>query len=130
VRVTLLLAAAVVLGGSVSAQAGRMHAVVADLPYARVWDAALKAVEGYPIERVAYGLIVTGRVERPPRPDEAGVDRVAERVTVRLEARADRITRVTVEVTAEGWQDGAWVPIPNTDVTAREILRRLAAAEG
>lgn len=106
-----------------------MRMVVADLPYERVWDAAMRAVEGYPVERAADGVIVTTRIERSPRAEEGGFERVAERITVRVEAFGERITRVTVEVDAEGWRGGSWVRIPDTDVTGRAILARLRAAQ-
>jgi hypothetical protein len=130
VRNAALGAALLVLAGGTAAEGAAMRVVVADLPYARVWEAALRAVEGAPIERAADGVIVTGRVERPPRPEEAGFERVAERVTLRVEAFAERITRVTVLVEAQGWRGGAWVPVPDGAETARAIVDRLRAATG
>lgn len=104
--------------------------IVADLPYARVWEAAVKAVEGYPVERAADGVIVTGWRERPPREGEAAFERVTERVTLRVEPVSERVTRVTVEVEARGWREGAWVGIPDTDETERAVLARLRDAQG
>lgn len=102
-----------------------MRMVVADLPYARVWAAAVRAVEGYPVERAEAGVIVTGWRERPARQEEPGFERVAEQVTLRVEAFSDRITRVTVGVEARGFRDGQWVPISETEELARAILARL-----
>jgi len=129
-RRALTWAAATVLVAGVASGAGMMRMVVADLPYARVWEAAARAVEGYPVERAADGVIVTGRIERPPREGEEAFERVAERVTLRVEASGDRITRVTVEVEAEGRREGSWVPISETEATARAILARLRDAIG
>jgi hypothetical protein len=111
-------------------EAGTMRMVVADLPYERVWTAALQAVAGYPIERAADGVIVTGWHERAPRASETGWSRVRERVAMRVEAAAERITRVTVEVEAAGWRAGEWVPIADTEPLAREVLARLRDAQG
>jgi hypothetical protein len=110
------------------AQAPRL--VVLDLPYDRVWANTLRALADYPIERAADGVIVTRRVERAPRPDEGGFDRVAERVTVRLDDFGPRSTRIAVEVLAEGRRAGAWVPIADTEATARAVLDRVRAAQG
>ena len=125
-----LWVAGLVLAGGILAEAGLVRVLVADLPYARVWAAAVRAVEGYPLERARDGLILTQRVERPPRADEAGFERIAERITLRVEAFGVRSTRVTVEVEAEGRRHDAWVPISETGGTAREIVARLRAAEG
>jgi len=111
-----------------AAQAPRL--VVLDLPYDRVWANTLRALVDYPIERAADGVIVTRRVERAPRPDEAAFDRVAERVTVRLDDFGPRSTRIAVEVLAEGHRAGAWVPIADTEATARAVLDRVRAAQG
>jgi len=107
-----------------------MRAVVADLPYDRVFAAAVRAVEGYPIERVADGVIATGWRSRAPRPDEPGFERVEERVTLRVEPFGERVTRVTVEVDARGWREGAFWPLEDTRATAREVLARLREAQG
>jgi hypothetical protein len=110
------------------AEAGRRRAVVADLPYQRVWEAAVRAVDGFPVERAADGLIVTGRRERPARPDEAATfSRVAERAVIRVESFGTGSTRVTVDVEVSGWRDGAWVAIPDGEEAAQAILDRLAA---
>ena len=120
----------VLLGVSVASGAGMMRMVVADLPYDRVFAAAMRSVEGYPIERVADGVIVTGWLWRAPRPDEPGFERVEERVTLRVEPFGERITRVTVEVDARGWRGDTFRPIGDTRGTAREVLARLREAQG
>ncbi len=111
-------------------EAGTMRMVVADLPYARVWDAAVQAVRDYPVERAADGVIQTGWLERAASEGESGFTRVSERATLRIEAFAERITRVTVEVEARGWRDGQWVPIADTAARERAILDRLRDADG
>jgi hypothetical protein len=113
-----------------TAEAGALAMVVADAPYARVWDAAVRAVEGYPIERAGEGTIVTGWLERPPREGEAPFTRVLERLTVRVEASARLITRVTVDVEAKGLGTGGWVPIENTEPAERAILDRVRPGQG
>jgi hypothetical protein len=93
-----------------------------------VWEAAVRAVDGFPVERAADGLIVTGRRERPARPDEAATfSRVAERAVIRVESFGTGSTRVTVDVEVSGWRDGAWVAIPDGEEAAQAILDRLAA---
>ena len=104
--------------------------IVADLPYARVWEAAVVAVEGYPVERAADGVIVTGWRERPPRDGESAFERVAERVTLRVERVSDLVTRVTVEVEARGWREGAWIGILETEATERAVLAKVRDAQG
>jgi hypothetical protein len=99
--------------------------VVADLPYPRVWEAAQRAVGEYPIERAADGWIVTGWRERAPRPDEPWFERLAERVTLRVEPFGERVSRVTVAVEARGRRAGQWVVVPHTEARAREVLARL-----
>lgn len=123
-RVTL----AVVLAGGLVAEASTLRLVVADVPYERVWAAALLALEGYPVERAADGAILTAWAERPARPEESAFDRVAERLTLRVEPMGVGITRVTVLVDAEGRRGGGWVPIADTEPMARAILARLRAA--
>lgn len=112
------------------ASAGTTRMVVADVPYARVWAAALQAMREYPLERAADGLIRTGWRERPPRGDEPGFARVEERATVWVEAFAERITRVSVSVEARGWRDGRWVPITDTTAVENAILDRLRDVRG
>jgi hypothetical protein len=123
-----LLLGLLLLGLAVAAEAGTMRMVVADLPYARVWDAAVRAVVNYPAGRAADGVIETGWLERSPREGEGGFSAVMERATVRVEAFAERITRVTVEVEARGWRDGQWVAIPDTAARERAILDRVREA--
>ena len=123
-------AVALVLLASLGAEAGAVRLVVIDLPTARVWAAAVRAMEGYPVLRAAEGLIVTGRLERTPRPDEGVAERVAERITVRVEPFEALSTRVTIEVEAWALRGGAWVPVPSTETTARGIAARLRAEQG
>jgi hypothetical protein len=111
-------------------EAEPMRVVVADLPYRRVWDAAVRAVEGYPIERAGDGLLVTGWLTRAARDGEAGYSRVLERVTLRVEPFAERITRVTVEVEVKGLRNGEWVPIADTEPAVRWIIGRLREGPG
>lgn len=120
-----ILAAGMALALIAGAEARTMRMVVADLPYVRVWDGAVRALADYPIERAADGVVATGWRERDPRPGETGWRRVRERVTLRVEPMADRITRVTVEVEAQGRRDGDWVALEDTEATAREVLSRL-----
>jgi hypothetical protein len=115
----LLLTATVARGGMASLG-------VIDLPYARVWEAGLRAVEDYPLERAADGRIATGWLERAPTADEAGFQRVVERVTLLIERMADQVTRVTAVVEARGWRAGEWVLLPNTDDRAEVVLDRVA----
>jgi hypothetical protein len=110
------------------AQAPRL--LVLDLPYERVWEATLRALADYPIERAADGVVVVGRLERAPRSDEAGIARVAEHITVRLDAFGPGSTRIMVEVLAQGLRNGTWTAIAPTEVTAREILAKIRAAQG
>lgn len=126
-RVVAGAALALLLSG-VGAEAGMRRMIVADLPYARVWEAAVKAVEGYPLERAADGVIASGWRERPARAEEPGFERVTERVTLRVERVSELITRVTVEVEAQGWRDGTWVAIQDTTATERAVLARFRDA--
>jgi len=137
-----LAAAAVGLGPSPAAGAGMSPSgpahsvaqvprlVVLDQPYAEVWAATLRALGHYRLERSADGVIVIHRTERPPRGDEAGFTRVAERITVRVDGFGPGSTRIAVEVLAEGLRAGTWTAIPHTEATAREILARIRAAQG
>jgi hypothetical protein len=125
-----VVAALLVAATGTAAEAGPVRLVVADLPYERVWEAAVRAVEEYPIERAAEGLIVTGWRERPPRAGEAEFERVAERLRLRVERFAERITRVSVEADARGWRDGAWTEIADADALAREVVARFRVPEG
>ena len=127
-RCGVALLVGLMLGLAGTAEAGTMRMVVADLPYARVWDAALRAVLDYPAGRAADGVIETGWLERSPREGEAGFSAVMERATVRVEPFAERITRVSVEIEARGWRDGQWVAIPDTAARERAILDRVRDA--
>jgi hypothetical protein len=129
-RRVALLVGLLGLGLTGTPEAGTMRMVVADLPYARVWDAAVRAVRDYPAGRAADGVIETGWLERSPRESEVGFSHVMERATVRVEPFAERITRVTVEVEARGWRDGQWVPIPDTAARERALLDRVREASG
>jgi hypothetical protein len=112
------------------AGAGGQRLLVFDVPYESVWDRALHALRDYPVERATDGVIETGRVERAPRPDELGVERVAERVTVRVEATGRLVTRVTVEVTLEGLRDGRWGPLEDDGAAVRTLFDRIRKAPG
>jgi hypothetical protein len=128
-----LLAVGLVLGGLGAGRAGgqgRLHVVVADLPLAQVWAAALRAVVGYPLEQAAGGVIVTRRAERPPEAGESAYTRIAERVVLRVEAFGERVTRVTIEVEAEGLRDGTWVALPDVAGRAQRIAERIRDAQG
>ena len=105
-----------------------LRMVVADAPYPRVWAAAQEALSAYPIERLGDGEIVTGWRDRPARAEEEGFQRITERMTLRVEAFAERITRITVIVELRGWRDGASVTISDTEPAARDVLERVRAA--
>jgi hypothetical protein len=75
-------------------------------------------------------VIETARTERVPRPDERGAERVAERITVRVEAVAVLVTRVTVMVDAQVLRDGRWQPLAESPVTVRTVLDRIRAEIG
>lgn len=104
--------------------------LVMDLPYARVWENAVRALDAHTLARAAEGVIETARVERAPRPGEEGVERVAERITVRVEAVAPHVTRVTVTVDAEALRGGQWRPLEGSPATVRDILDRIRAGIG
>jgi hypothetical protein len=101
-----------------------------DMTYARVWDGAVQALGSYGVERAADGLIETARAERAPRPAEKGIDRIAERVTVRVEAMGEMVTRVTVTVATEALRDGRWQAVDASPDTTRAILDRIRASLG
>lgn len=130
-RAARALAAGVglVLGVGAMAQAVP-RLMVMDLPYERVWANARQAMaEACPVTRAEGGVIECDRIERDPRAGESGLERVAERVLVRVEALADRVTRITVEVSAEGLRGGRWEPVDGSE-TARAVLGRIRAAQG
>jgi hypothetical protein len=122
------LAAGLLVGTVVTGQAAVPRLLVIDLPYARVWEGTVRALSGYPLARASDGVVETARVERAPRPDEPGLERVAERVTVRVEAMADKVTRITVTVAAEALRDGHWEALEGSPATARAVLDRIRAA--
>ena len=129
---TLALAAAGLLPvmGAI-AQPAAPKLLVVDLSFARVWEGAVRALEGQGLARASDGVIQTGRVERAPLPgDEAGAARVAERVTVRVEAVGEKVTRVTVTVEAEALRDGRWQAVGASPTTARSVLDRIRASIG
>jgi hypothetical protein len=104
--------------------------LVMDMPYTAVWDGAVRALASRGMTRAADGVIETARVERAPGPGEQGIERIAERVTVRVEAVGEKITRVTVTVAAEALKDGRWQPVDPSPDTAREVLDRIRASLG
>ena len=104
--------------------------LVMDMPYARVWDGAVRALGSYGLDRASDGLIETARAERAPLPAEKGIERIAERVTVRVEAVGEKVTRVTVTVTAEALKDGRWQAVEASAATARSVLDRIRASLG
>jgi hypothetical protein len=112
------------------AQVSTPRLVVMDMPYARVWEGAVRALGSYGVERAADGLIETARAERAPRPAEKGIERIAERVTVRVEAVGDKVTRVTVTVATEALRDGRWQAAGASPDTARAVLDRIRASLG
>jgi hypothetical protein len=116
------------LGASAHAETPRL--LVMDLPYARVWAGAVRAFGEQELARAADGVIETSRVERAPRPDETGIERVAERVTVRVESMADRVTRITVTVETEALQGGSWRAVDASPATVRAVLDRIRASIG
>jgi hypothetical protein len=125
-----VLVAGLLLGAVVTTQAAAPRLLVMDLPYARVWDGAVRALVGYPLARASEGVIETARMERAPRPDEAGLERVAERVTVQVEAMADKVTRITVTVAAEALRGGRWEAREASPATARAILDQIRIGVG
>jgi hypothetical protein len=113
-----------------TAQAPAPRLVVMDMPYARVWDGTVQALGSYGVERAADGLIETTRAERAPRPAETGMERIAERVTVRVEPVGEKVTRVTVTVATEALKDGRWQAVDGSPDTARTVLDRIRASLG
>jgi hypothetical protein len=107
-----------------------MRLLVFDLPYARVWEGAVRTMDAYPLTRAADGTIETQRMERAPQSDELDAERVAERITVRVEATGRLVTRVTVDVVAEALRDGRWEPFRNDGAAARAVLDRIRARIG
>jgi hypothetical protein len=104
--------------------------LVMDMPYSQVWDGAIRALASRGMTRAADGVIETARVERAPGPGEQGIERIAERVTVRVEAVGEKVTRVTVTVAAEALKDGRWQPVDPSPDTAREVLDQIRASLG
>jgi hypothetical protein len=127
---TLVVATALLATVSATAQPEPARLLVFDFPYARVWDDALRAMQVYPLVRAAQGVIETARVERAPLPGEVGVERVAERITVRVEAVGSKITRVSVAVDAEALRGGEWRPFEVPPALMRGVLDRIRASIG
>ena len=127
---TLIAAAGLLPPLGAIAQSATPRLLVMDLPYARVWEGTLRALDGYTLTRASDGVIETARVERAPLPDEVGLDRVAERITVRVEAVGDRITRVTVMVEAEALRAGSWRAVEASPNTTRTVLDHIRAGIG
>jgi hypothetical protein len=130
VLATLAVAAWLLPWMGAMAQPATPRLVVMDLPYARVWEGAVRALGVYALARASEGVIETARVERAPLPDETEVERIAERVTVRVEAVADRVTRVTVTVEAEALRGGSWRAVDASPTTVRAILDRIRSSIG
>jgi hypothetical protein len=130
------LVAALALAGCVlpvtdaAAEPSTPRLLVMDMPYARVWDGAVRALGSYGLDRASDGLIETARAERAPLPAEKGIERIAERVTVRVEAVGEKVTRVTVTVAAEALKDGRWQAVEASPATARSVLDRIRANLG
>jgi hypothetical protein len=118
----------VVFADRVPSAAEPLRMVVADAPYTRVWAAAQDALRDYPIERLVDGEIVTGWRNRPARVEEAGFQRVAERVTLRVQAFEERITRITVVAEVKGWRDGDSVLLEGGEWAAHDVLERVRAS--
>ena len=129
-RAALAGATALMAAAGAMAQPAPPRLLVMDLPYLRVWEGTVRAFGEQAIARAADGVIEINRAERAPLPDEVGVERVAERVTIRVEAVGARVTRITVTVEAEGLQDGSWRAIDPSPVTVRAVLDRIRASIG
>lgn len=118
------------VGATMTAGGSDPRLLVMDLPSGRVWDGAVRALGAYTLTRASEGVIETARTERVPRPDERGAERVTERITVRVEAVAVLVTRVTVMVDAQVLRDGRWQPLAESPVTVRTVLDRIRAEIG
>ena len=113
------------------AQPAAPRLLVMDLPYARVWEGAVRALEGYGSLAPPMASSRPRASERAPLPgEEAGAERIAERVTVRVEAVGEKVTRVTVTVAAEALRDGSWQAVGASPATARTVLDRIRASIG
>jgi hypothetical protein len=123
-----IMALALVWVGVATANPDPVRMVVADMPYARAWAAALAGVHDYPIERIAEGEIMTGWQERPAKAGEEGFERVAERIHLQVEAFADHITRITTSAELRGWRDGGWVSLEDRGSLERNVLARIRTA--
>jgi hypothetical protein len=130
VRRLLFAAVSLVAATSATAQQSPPRLLVMDLSYARVWEGTVRAFGEQMLARAADGVIETTRAERAPLPDEAGVERVAERVTVRVEPMAARVTRITVTVQTEALREGSWRAIDASPATVRAVLDRIRASIG
>jgi hypothetical protein len=121
---------ALLLGTVVNGEAAGSQLLVFDVPYEHVWQRVLRAFQGYPLARTGDGVIETQRVERAPQPYELGVERVAERITVRVEARSPLVTHVSVDVALEGLRSGRWEPLEDDGATVRAVLERIRTTQG
>jgi hypothetical protein len=126
----VLVATGLFLATAVTGRAAAPRLLVMDLPYMQVWEGTVRALGGYSLTRASDGVIETDRTERAPLPGERGLDRIAERITVRVEAVADKVTRVTVTVDAEGLRDGRWSRLDGSAATVRTVLDRIRASIG
>jgi hypothetical protein len=135
-RIGLVLAgvaAAVVLSPGAPGAADDLRLLVSGRPYETVWTSTMEAMAArYPVALAGQGIIVTERVERAPRPLdapwEAGMDRVAEKVTVWVESFGDRLTQLRVRIEAEGSRGGVWTPLAVDETAARDLLTYLRDA--
>ena len=125
-----LALASCLAGATMTAGGADPRLLVMDLPSTRVWEAAVRALGAYPEVRASEGVIETARMERAPLPAERGVERVAERVVVRVEAVAETVTRVTVTVEAQALRGGQWRPLAASPETVRAVLDRIRAGIG
>jgi len=126
----LAVAAGLLTAMGVHGQTGGSRLLIVDLPYQQVWANAVRAVEGAcAVTRAEAGVIECARAERLPRPDETGLEKVAERVVVRVEGLAGLTTRISVDVQAEGLRAGRWEPVEG-GATAQAVLARIRAAQG
>ena len=126
----LALSGGLLVAAGATAQSSTPRLIVMDMPYTQVWDGAVQALGSYGVERASNGLIESARAERGPRPAEKGMERIAERMTVRVEAVGEKVTRVTVTIAAEALKDGRWQAVAASPDTARAVLDQIRARLG
>ena len=126
----VLVTTGLLLATAVTGRAATPRLLVIDLPYERVWEGAVRALDGYALTRASEGIIETARTERAPLPDERNVDRIAERISVLVEPVADKVTRVTVKVQTEALRSGRWRTLDGSATTVRRVLERIRAGIG